>query len=99
MSVIGKKLSVIFKKPAEKVVTETNANGTIATQTYFCFPALMIAVAATHNATLASSWFATPNIGQILLMLPVWMKYAQQQTMNPVESNVPGIQSVLSNGL
>ncbi len=78
---------------------ETNARGSIATHTYFCFPELMIAVAATHNATLASSWFATPNIGHMLLMLPVWMKYAQEQTMNPVERSVPGIQSVLSNGL
>ena len=53
--VIGRKLSVIFRNPALSVVTETNASGTSVTQAYLCFPEFMIAVVATHSATLASN--------------------------------------------
>ena len=53
--VIGRKLSVMFRKPAESVVTETNDSGNSVTHAYRCFPALMIAVVATHRATLASN--------------------------------------------
>ena len=38
-------------------------------------PALLIRIVVpTASATLASSWLATPNIGQIVSMLPVQMK-------------------------
>ena len=37
-------------------------------------PALMITVVPTASATAASSWFAMPNIGQIVEMLPAQMK-------------------------
>ena len=35
---------------------------------------LMMTVVPTASATVASSWLAMPNIGQIVLMLPVQMK-------------------------
>ena len=37
-------------------------------------PAFSSAAVATARATAASSWFAVPNIGQIVEMLPVQMK-------------------------
>jgi hypothetical protein len=47
----------------------------------------------TVSATAASSWFAIPNIGQIVLMLPVQMKYDQHVTTSSVETTDPGIHS------
>ena len=41
---------------------------------------------------------ATPNIGQIVLMLPVQMKYAQPTTITRVEISEPGTQSFRPNG-
>ena len=38
------------------------------------FPSRRMIVVATHSAAAASNWFATPNIGQIVAMLPVQMK-------------------------
>src|SRR5512140_3883748 len=97
-SVSGRKLSVILSKPALSVVTLTKSIGTSVTQMYFVFPALIMALVATASATAARSWFAVPNIGQMVLMLPVQMKYAHAPTTSAVAITAPGIQVVRSNG-
>ena len=53
----------------------------------------MMIVVPTASATDASSWLAIPNIGQIVLMLPVQMKYDQHVTTSSVETTDPGIHS------
>jgi hypothetical protein len=40
-----------------------------------------------------------PNIGQIVLMLPVQMKYAHEHTTAAVEITAPGSQSCLASGV
>jgi hypothetical protein len=70
-------MSVIDLKPATSVVVLTNARGRIVTHAYFARPELMMIVVATHKATAASSWFATPNIGQIVEIEPDQINAAQ----------------------
>ena len=50
-------------------------------------------VVATLSAIAASSWLAIPNIGQIVSIEPVQMKYDQQTTTRAVETTAPGTQS------
>src|SRR5262245_13519615 len=71
---IGRKLSRTLMKPAVKVVTDRNASGVIVVQAYRARPRLMRMVVPIASATAASNWLAMPNIGQIVLMLPVEMK-------------------------
>src|SRR5678816_3884343 len=75
----GQKMSVIDLKPATSVVVLTNASGRIVTHAYFARPEFMMMVVATHKATAASSWFAMPNIGQIVEIEPdhinAWLLY------------------------
>ncbi len=51
----GRKFAVIFSHEAVSVVAATNSSGSSVTHTYRIFPALIIAVDATHNATQARS--------------------------------------------
>ena len=71
---IGQKLSRTLSHPAVSVVIVTNASGTSVTHAYRARPMLMMIVVPTASATAASSWLAMPNIGQMVLMLPVQMK-------------------------
>src|SRR5215471_4308873 len=64
---IGQKLSRTLIHPAVSVDTDTKHIGTNVTQAYFARPALMMIVVPTASATEASSWLATPNIGQMVL--------------------------------
>ena len=54
--------------------TATNTSGVIVTHAYLARPAFMITVVPTHSAMAASNWFAIPNIGQIVSILPVKIK-------------------------
>jgi hypothetical protein len=56
-------------------------------------------VVPTASATAASSWLAMPNIGQMVLMLPVQMKYDQPKTTQSVETIDPGIHPGCASGL
>src|SRR5688572_25976377 len=71
---IGQKLSRMLRTPAVSVVVATKVSGRNVTQAYLALPRLMMIVVPTASATDASSWFAMPNIGQIVLMLPAQMK-------------------------
>ena len=68
------------------------------TQQYFARPRLMMRVVPTASATAASSWLAIPNIGQMVLMFPVQMKYTHARTMMTVDRMLPGSQSVRASG-
>src|SRR5918994_1646635 len=96
---IGQKLSRMLSTPAVSVVTETKHNGANVTHAYRTFPMLMMMVVPTASATEASSWFAIPNIGQIVLMLPVQMKYPQVTTTSSVATIEPGSNSCRAIGL
>src|SRR5215213_1617806 len=76
----GQKMSVMDLKPATRVVVLTNASGVIVTHAYFARPELMMIVVATHKATAASSWFAMPNIGQIVEIEPDQMNAPHSAT-------------------
>jgi hypothetical protein len=47
-----------------------NNMGINVTHEYFNLPIFIITVVPTQKASAARSWFATPNIGQIVDMLP-----------------------------
>ena len=74
------------------MVEPTKLNGMIVTQLYFALPALMTIVEATHSATAASSWFAMPNIGQIVEIDPDQINAAQAVTTSAVVTAAPGCQ-------
>src|SRR5919106_5128822 len=76
----GQKISVIDLKPATRVVVLTKESGKRVTHAYFAFPMFMRMVVATHKATAASSWLATPNIGQIVEIEPDQINAAQADT-------------------
>src|SRR6266850_8494557 len=71
---MGQKLSRTLMNPATSVLIATNESGISVIQAYRARPALMITVVPTASATAASNWLAMPNIGQMVLMLPVQMK-------------------------
>ena len=58
----------------------------------------MMTVVPTASATDASSWFAIPNIGQMVEMLPAQMKYPHADTTRSDEMTAPGSQSCRPNG-
>src|SRR5258706_16035825 len=84
------KLSVMLSYPAVSVVVETNDSGSRVTHANRARPRLTISVVPTQSAMPASNWFAIPNIGQIVLMLPVKMKYDQPATTSKLEAMVRG---------
>src|SRR5262245_29050815 len=88
----------MLRYPAVSVVTDTKQHGTNVIHAYFVRPRLITMVVATASATTASNWFATPNSGHTVLILPVQMKYAHANTMTMVAITVPGSQSVRANG-
>ena len=59
---------------AVSVVTLRKQSGAKVTHAYFERPVLMRIVVPTASATDPRSWLAMPNIGQMVLMLPVQMK-------------------------
>src|SRR3989442_1376832 len=95
---MGQKLSRTLRKPAVSVVVVTKQRGRNVTHAYLARPMLMMIVVPSARATDASSWFAIPNIGQMVLMFPVKMKYAHATTTIVVEMIDPGIQSARPNG-
>ncbi len=88
----GQKMSVIDSQPATKVVVATKLSGRIVTQLYLALPELMMIVVATHSATEARSWLATPNMGQIVDIDPDQMNAAQAATTSAEVAIAPGCQ-------
>ena len=88
----------ILKYPAESVVTATKHIGTNVTHAYLTRP-MLIRVVPIASAADAMSWLAMPNIGQIVLISPVQMKWAQDSTMMLVAITDEGIESGLANGV
>jgi hypothetical protein len=70
------------------VVAITKAIGTIVTQAYLALPSLMMNVVPTQRAKLRS--VCRPNIGQIVLMLPVRTKYPQAHEISALEITADG---------
>ena len=67
----GRKLSLIDRKPAERVTAATKHIGKNVTHRYFALPELTMKVVPIESAQVARSWFAMPNIGQIVETEPV----------------------------
>ena len=88
----GQKMSVIDLKPATRVVVLTKDSGMSVTHAYFALPELINIVVATHKATAASSWFAIPNIGQMVEIEPDQMKAAHAETTSKDVTIEPGSQ-------
>src|SRR5262245_33870918 len=80
--------------PAVSVLVARKHSGTNVTHAYLARPILMRIVVATASPTEPSNWFATPNSGQIVLMLPVQMKYPHNATMIAEEPTALGHQFV-----
>jgi hypothetical protein len=57
--------------PAVTVVIPTKSIGRMVTQAYFTLPLFIMKEVPTASASVASSWLAVPNIGQIVATLPV----------------------------
>src|SRR5206468_2997533 len=91
--VMTRKLSVIESQPAARVVVATKASGRSVVQAYRALPEFTRIVVATHSATEARSWFATPNIGQIVEIDPFQIREAQPRTIASVVAQAPGCQS------
>lgn len=73
--VIGKNSFCTACTPAVTVVVPTKHIGKKVTSAYLGFlPLFRMSVVPTASAMIASSWFATPNIGQIVAIDPVRMK-------------------------
>lgn len=72
---IGRYSFVTACTPAVTVVTPTKHIGARVTSAHAAWrPLFKISVVPTASAMIASSWFATPNIGQIVAIDPVRMK-------------------------
>ena len=72
--------------------------GSAVTHAYLARPELRISVVPTHSAIEPSNWFAMPNIGQIVLMLPVQMKYPQPRTIRTLDDTLANSQSGRAKG-
>src|SRR5262249_33492567 len=97
LRVIARKLSVIDRNPATSVVVPTNASGTSVVHAYLALPVFTRIVVATHSATDASNWFATPNIGQLVEIDPPAINAPQPTTIASVVAIDPGSQSCFAN--
>src|SRR3990170_5351949 len=102
----GSTLEAAFAEKSQKsfhaatsVITTMKTMGTSVTQMYFALPIFKRMVVPTHRARAASSWFATPNIGQMVDTLPELMSRPHARTTAALVATTPGIQSVLPRGL
>jgi len=84
--------------PAVSVVHPTKIMGMIVTHAYFARPLFIINEVPTARAMVARSWFAVPSMGQMVVMVPVYMKYPHAQTTSKLVTIFPGTQFVRSKG-
>src|SRR3989338_2091651 len=84
---------------AVRVVTNMKIMGISVTQIYLIFLDLMMRVVPTPRAMAARLWLATPNMGQMVEILPEKMRYPQAPTTARLERMIPGRHRVCARGL
>src|SRR5690242_8798814 len=72
------------------VITPTKSIGSAVIHIYCGFRILISTVVPMQSARVPNNWFAAPNIGQMVDMLPLAIRPAHPPTTIPLAMNTPG---------